>query len=147
MKGCCISKLFYNFYPAIEKRTSMEKERMNRLNKATGGKAPYKINDVGFRLILIPFFGIAIPLVTRMINGHNLSNWEIKLSFLYTIFIAFIIWEGNRFLLFSLRSYFDWISKPLRKIAVLILSIIFYTVPVSVLLLVGWYKLFAKTPV
>src|SRR5437868_9359145 len=103
MKGCCISKLFYNFYTTIEMRTSMEKEGMNMLNQGTGGKTPHKINDVGFRVILIPFFGIAIPLVTRMINGHNLTNWEIKLSFLYTILIALIIWEGNRFLLFSLR--------------------------------------------
>ena len=120
---------------------------MNIPNKTTGGKTAYKINDVGFRLILIPFFGIAIPLITGMINGKNFSNWEVKLSFLYTIFIALIIWEGNRFLLFSLRTYFDWISKPLRKIGVLILSIIFYTVPVAVLLLVGWYKLFSKDPV
>ncbi len=125
----------------------MEKERMNIPKKTTGGKTAFKINDVGFRLILIPFFGIAIPLVTRMINGHNFSNWQIKLSFLYTILIALIIWEGNRFLLFSLRTYFDWISKPLRKIAVLILSVIFYTVPVSVLLLVGWYKIFSSEPV
>ncbi len=115
--------------------------------KTTSGKTAYKINDIGFRLILIPFFGIAIPLATGMINGHNFSNWQIKLSFLYTILIAFIVWEGNRFLLFSLRSYFDWISKPLRKIAVLILSVIFYTVPVSILLLVGWYKLFSQDPV
>ncbi|MBL7742615.1 MAG: histidine kinase [Chitinophagaceae bacterium] len=81
-----------------------------------------------------------------MINTRNFSNWQIKLSFLYTILIAFIIWEGNRFLYLSLRSYFDWINKPVQKIAVLILSIIFYTVPVSVLLLVGWYKVFSEKP-
>jgi sensor histidine kinase YesM len=120
---------------------------MNIPKKTTGGKTALKINDIGFRLILIPFFGIAIPLITGMINGHNFSNWQVKLSFLYTIMIALIIWEGNRFLLFSLRSYFDWIRKPLRKIAVLILSVIFYTVPLSVLLLVGWYKLFSTEPV
>ena len=104
-----------------------------------------KINDIGFRVILIPFFGIAIPLITGMINGQNFSNWQIKLSFLYTIFIAFIIWEGNRYLLFSMRSYFDWYKKPVRKIIVLLFGISFYTVPVSVLLLVGWYRIFIKS--
>jgi len=138
-----LSKLFNNFYPAIEFRTKVEKERTNISKQATSQRPDLKINDIGFRLILIPFFGIAIPLVTGMINGHNFSNLQVKLSFLYTILIAFIIWEGNRFLLFSLRTYFDWIRKPLRKIGVLILSIIFYTVPVSVLLLVGWYKIFS----
>ena len=105
------------------------------------------MNDAGFRLILIPFFGIVIPLVTGMINKVNFSNWQVKLSFLYTIMIAFIIWEGNRYLHFSLRSYFDWINKPLQKIAILLLSITFYTVPVAVLLLVGWYNIFTDGPV
>src|SRR5947209_8328223 len=99
-------------------------------------------NDIGFRVILIPFFGIAIPVVSGMINGQNFSNWQVKISFLYTIFIAFAIWEGNRYLLFSMRSYVDWYKKPIRKIVILLFGISFYTLPVSVLLLIGWYHLF-----
>lgn len=124
--------------------TNMEKEGMNMQNGATGNKPHYKVNDVGFRLILIPFFGITIPLITGMINVSNFTNWMVKLSFLYTIVVAFIIWEGNRYLYFSLRSYFDWINKPVQKILVLIFSITFYTVPLSILLLVGWYRIFAN---
>lgn len=101
-----------------------------------------KLNDIGFRVILIPFFGIAIPLITRMVPQQALTNWQFKFSYLYTIFIAFIIWEGNRFLLFSLRSYFDWLNKPVKKILALLLSVSFYTIPLSVLLLVGWYYFF-----
>jgi LytS/YehU family sensor histidine kinase len=85
---------------------------------------------------------VVIPLVTGMINYQVLSLWQIKLSFLFTIGIAFLIWEGNRYLLFTLRSYFDWFNKPVRKIAVLVLAVSFYTIPVSALLLVIWYKLF-----
>ena len=103
-----------------------------------------KINDVGFRLILIPFFGIAIPLITKMNSQVSLSHWQLKLSFAYTILIAFLIWQGNRYLLFSLRSYFDWINKPIRKIIALILAISFYTIPISSTLLVGWYYIFAQ---
>ncbi|MEI9911320.1 MAG: histidine kinase [Bacteroidota bacterium] len=120
---------------------------MNIPKKPTGRNPEFRVNDIGFRLILIPFFGIIIPLITGMINGRNFSNWQVKLSFLYTIMIAMLIWEGNRYLHFSLRSYFDWINKPIQKIAVLVLSITFYTVPLSVLLLVGWYKLFSNQPV
>lgn len=104
-----------------------------------------RLNDIGFRVILIPFFGIAIPLITGMVNGQNFSNWQVKISFLYTIFIAFVVWEGNRYLLFSLRSYFDWYRKPVRKILVLLFAISFYTLPVSILLLTGWYHIFLKT--
>lgn len=103
-----------------------------------------KVNDIGFRLILIPFFGILIPIVTGLIDNSSYSLWQTKLSYLYTIGIAFIIWHGNRFLLFTLRTYFDWFNKPVRKIVSLVLAISFYTIPVSVLLLVGWYHLFAE---
>src|SRR5450432_4884746 len=99
-------------------------------------------NDIGFRVILIPFFGIAIPVISGMVNVQNFSNWQIKLSFLYTIFIAFIIWEGNRYLLFSMRSYFNWYKKPVRKIIALLFGISFYTFPVGFLLLTGWYHIF-----
>ena len=105
------------------------------------------IDDIGFRLILVPAFGILIPLMTGMVNRYNFSNWEIKLSFLYTIGIAAIIWQGNRYLHFSMRSYFDWHNKPVRKVLVMLFSIVFYTIPVSVLLHVGWYNLFGKGPV
>jgi sensor histidine kinase YesM len=120
---------------------------MNIAKEPTSRNGGYKVNDIGFRLILIPFFGIAIPIITGMINRMNFTAWQVKFSFLYTIMIAFVIWHGNRYLHFSLRSYFDWINKPLQKITVLILSILFYTVPVSVLLLVGWYNIFSPGPV
>jgi sensor histidine kinase YesM len=82
--------------------------------------------------------------VTGMINSYNFSNWQIKLSFLYTISIAAIVWQGNRYLHFSMRSYFDWHNKPIQKILVLLFSIAFYTIPVSILLLVGWYNIFGN---
>lgn len=103
-----------------------------------------KLNDIGFRVILIPFFGIAIPLITGMIDYGSFTLWKSKFSFLYTIGIAFVIWQGNRYLLFTLRSYFDWFNKPIRKIVALLLAVSFYTIPVSALLLTGWYHVFAK---
>lgn len=103
---------------------------------------PGQINDIGFRVILIPFCGIAIPLLTRMVPHQELSLLQIKFSYLYTIGIAFIVWQGNRYLLFTLRSYFNWFNHPMRKIGALLLVIPFYTIPISVLLLTGWYHLF-----
>jgi sensor histidine kinase YesM len=102
------------------------------------------VNDIGFRLILIPFFGIAIPLATSMVDHSTFPLWKIKLSYAYTIGIAFVIWEGNRYLLFTLRDYFNWFNRPIKKILALLFGISFYTIPVSALLLVGWYHLFQK---
>jgi len=117
---------------------------MNTMKQPTKDPAlAYRVNDIGFRLILIPVFGIAIPLITGMINLSNFNHWQLKLSFLYTIAIAFFVWEGNRYLHFSLRSYFDWHDRPVKKILAMLFTIFFYTIPVTVLLLVGWYKIFA----
>ena len=101
-----------------------------------------KINDIGIRVVLVPLFGISIPLITKMVPHEEFTNWQVKFSYLYTIGIAFIIYEGTRFLHFTLRSYFDWFNKPARKIIALLVTIPFYCVPVSVLLLVGWYNIF-----
>ena len=44
--------------------------------------------------------------------------------------------------MFSLRSYFDWFNRPVRKIIALLLAVSFFTIPVCVVLLMGWYQLF-----
>ncbi|NML19945.1 histidine kinase [Pseudoflavitalea sp. G-6-1-2] len=101
-----------------------------------------RVNDIGFRLVLVPFFGILIPLIANLVDHTKFTHWQIKLSYLYTIGLSLLIWEGNRYLLFTLRSYFNWFNKPLRKVIVLILAASFFTIPVSVLLLITWYQIF-----
>src|SRR4051812_5499215 len=110
---------------------------MKQEKNTTNQTGKLQLNDVGFRLVLIPFFGVAIPLLTHMIKADQLSHWELKLAYGYTILIAFIIWQGNRYLLFSLRSYFDWFNKPIRKIIALIFAVSFFTIPVSSVMLIG----------
>lgn len=101
-----------------------------------------QLNDIGFRLVFIPFFGISIPLLTHMIKSSDFNHWELKLAYGYTISLAFIIWQGNRYLLFSLRSYFNWFNKPIRKIVALLIAVSFFTIPISSVMLIGWYHLF-----
>jgi hypothetical protein len=64
---------------------------MNIKKPDTSKKNDSYVNDIGFRLILVPAFGIIIPLVTGMINAYNFSNWQVKLSFLYNIGISAVI--------------------------------------------------------
>lgn len=145
LKGVYISNLFTNFYRPNKHGIKLENKPINPAPAPTNTAGEQqKLNDIGFRLILIPFFGIAIPLVTGIARGIALNHWQVKLSFLYTIGIAFIIWEGNRYLLFTLRSYFNWHNKPVKKIIALVLAISFYTVPVSLLLVTGWYHIFSN---
>ena len=106
-----------------------------------------QINDIGFRLVLIPFFGIAIPVFTHMMKDSGFNHWVLILAYGYTILIAYVIWEGNRYLLFSLRNHFNWFKKPVRKIIALLIAVSFFTIPVSYAMLIGWYKLFKNAQV
>ncbi|MFT3682043.1 MAG: histidine kinase [Ferruginibacter sp.] len=100
-----------------------------------------RLDDIGIRVLLVPAFGIAIPLIVNLVPHDQFGSWKLKFSYLFTILIAWIIYEGSRILHFSLRSYFDW-KAPLKKILALLLVLPFYCVPVSIILLVCWYKIF-----
>ncbi len=101
-----------------------------------------RIDDTRFRLVLIPAFGIIIPLLTGMMHFSGMHPYMMASAFLYTIMIAFVIWQGNRYFLFTLRDYFDWFNNPVKRIIALLIAICFYTVPVSIVLHIGWYHLF-----
>ena len=117
----------------------MEKMQINPNILPTKQTAKEKLNDIGFRVILIPFFGIVIPVITGMIDNNIYKLWQLKLGYLYTIAIAFVIWEGNRYLLFTLRAYFDWFNKPVRKILAL-LFVITLIILICVLFIVHVYE-------
>lgn len=103
-----------------------------------------KLNDIAFRLIAIPACGIAIPILSNMVNPSTFPHEKLKLAMLGTIGIAAIIFHGNKYLHSTLRSYFDWYQKPYHKIFAMILAIPFFTIPVCVVLLVVWYHVFGQ---
>ncbi len=124
----------------------MEKWTINTFSSATKPRPVTPVNDRWFRFIVIPILGVCIPVVSGMIRDVDLSVKVNRLSFVYTTMIAFVVWQGNRYLHFSLRSYFDWYRKPVHKIVAMLLTICFYTIPLSILMLLGWYQLFVPGP-
>lgn len=98
-----------------------------------------EFNDRWIRLFFIPFFGLVIPNATGMIDNGRYEWWELCVNYSYFIFISFSIWQGNRYLLFRLRPRFSWLNQPLRKVTALIVSNVFYTIPISIGLSVLWY--------
>lgn len=99
-----------------------------------------ELNDRTIRIIMIPFFGVVIPNITGMIDNSLYGGWQLVFSYLYFIFISFAIWHGNRYLLFRLRNRFSWLSQPMYKVLGLVVSNIFYTIPICVGLMTLWYQ-------
>jgi sensor histidine kinase YesM len=99
-----------------------------------------KLNDMTMRLIGIPFFGIAIPLLTGLFGDLSFRDPLYWGGFIYFIGLAFLIWQGNRYLMFRTRKRFTWFDKPIEKLVLLFMNNIFYTTPLTIAWLCMWYN-------
>jgi sensor histidine kinase YesM len=124
--------------------TEAEKNVTEPENIATH-KHNVKLDDLTFRLIGIPFFGIFIPLTTSLFGNLTYRDLGYWLGYIYFITLAALIWQGNRFLLFRTRQRFTWFDRPIEKLILLVINNIFYTTPLTVAWLCLWYQ-FAGFP-
>jgi sensor histidine kinase YesM len=92
------------------------------------------------RLIGIPFFGISIPNITGLFGDLGVNDTAYWAGYGYFIVLAFLIWQGNRYLLFRTRKRFTWFDKPIEKLILLFMNNIFFTAPVTVAWLCVWYR-------
>jgi len=105
----------------------------------TSHEPPVKLDDVTIRLIGIPFFGIAIPNFTGIFGTLDFRDGAYWLGYVYFITLAALIWHGNRYLLFRTRKRFTWFDRPIEKLILLFVNNIFYTTPLTIAWLCGWY--------
>jgi len=98
------------------------------------------LRDAGIRMLLIPAFGIAIPNLVGYFGPYGPASALYWAGLAWAMLISFAIWHGNRFFLLRQRRYYDWFQHPVRKLCVLLFANVFYTAPVSVLMLLGWYR-------
>jgi hypothetical protein len=61
--------------------------------------------------------------------------------------LAWSIWHANRWLLFKQRGHVGWFGQAVLKIIVLLASVAFGTVPITVLALTAWYRYAAFGPI
>ncbi len=106
-----------------------------------------KIDDRLIRLIGIPGFGITIPNFTGLFGTLDYSDGMYWFGYAYFIFIAYCIWQGNRWLLFKQRENMNWFSNPVRKLTMLVAANIFYTAPLTIGLIAGWYLISRISPI
>ena len=106
-----------------------------------------QLNDRMIRLIGVPAFGIIIPNVTGLfgdLTTHDTIYW---FGYAFFILLAFLIWQGNRYLLFRTRKRFTWFDKPIEKLILLLINNIFYTSPLTVAWLCVWYRVAGFTDI
>ncbi|HEY0655209.1 MAG TPA: histidine kinase [Chryseosolibacter sp.] len=103
--------------------------------------ADVKLNDNLIRLLGIPFFGLVIPNVSGLFGTLSFRDPIYWFGYVYFVLLAYLIWQGNRYLLFRTRKRFTWFDKPIEKLILLLINNIFYTSPLTVAWLCMWYNL------
>lgn len=116
------------------------KERLTALEKNR------TINDKPVKLLAIPLLGILIPNLTGIITHARYSTGEIIGSYLFFIFVSFVVWEGNVQLMRMIKRKYKWGHRSYYKtILALFVSNALYSGTSSVLLLLLWLFLSRET--
>jgi sensor histidine kinase YesM len=104
------------------------------------------LNDRTVKLLCIPAMGILIPNVTGLIANRKYNFAELVVSYVYFIFIAFIVWEGNVRLMYFIKKKFAWQNGQYYKIiASLFFANIVYSGLVSASMLYLWKQYSKET--
>src|SRR5690606_17327088 len=96
------------------------------------------VDDRLVRIIGIPFFGIVIPAATGLVSFND-SFSDLLWPTVYFILMAFLIWQGNRWLLFRFYPVVFETNSKLQKYLLMIGLNIFYSGPISIFMLWLWY--------
>jgi sensor histidine kinase YesM len=85
--------------------------------------------------------GIALPLLSGLVDYHNYSVIEILGSCLYFFFIAFFISSGSVWIINTIRSNFKINTNPAEKIFYYSILCFLLSSLITAFLLVGWLKI------
>lgn len=119
----------------------------NFTDQLTSNNTTHFKNEWVFRLFATPFFAFFVPYITPLINLENETPGSFIKNFVYFILIVHILWTGNRWIVFNLRKYSNWIRRPIIK-SVTILSIhLVFSFVIAFLLHYLWNKFIAFNPV
>ena len=90
------------------------------------------VHDRWMRAIGLLLLGIVIPrfaLLFDKLAWHDANYWFGTAWFL---FMAVVIWEGNRALALQLRPHLDWLVQPFWKLAIFAAATLVCTVPLTI---------------
>lgn len=106
---------------------------------------PMIVDDCRARLIGIPAFGVAIPLVFDLYGTRSARDGLVWIGALVFLALSAAIWQGNRWLLLRSRGTMDWLERPARRLLVLVGGIVLYTAPLTIAVMLGWQHLSGVT--
>ena len=128
--------------PPAARRKGPEPENRGPKPVSAAPKLPghLVLNDLRIRLAGIPFFGIVIPNLTGLFGPIGPRSALYWIGYVWFVLLSGLIWQGNRYFMIQQRRYYDWFDHPWRKVTLLLFANVFYTAPLTLLMLAAWYR-------
>lgn len=91
------------------------------------------------RAVGIVALGILVPNLTGFLDNISPTTALYWLGYEYSSGISLAVWLGNRFIWLQERKLRRYVPSHILKPGLFIAATLFYTVPITVLLCVGWF--------
>lgn len=98
-----------------------------------------ELRDGVVRVIGITLLGVAIPHLTGTLGGLGWDSPWLWAGQLWFLLLSFVVWQGNRLLILQLRRRLDWVTRPVRKLVILIVGTLAYSLTLTVVAMVVWF--------
>jgi Histidine kinase len=103
-----------------------------------------RLRDTMLRAVGIPLLGLTVPRLAGTLGELTPADamyWAGTVAF---IGLSFVLWMGNRALLYHLRTRLEWVERPLAKLALILGATTAYSLVVSTATLALWFAVDAR---
>ncbi len=107
---------------------------LNRLSR----HATTVVSGLG-RTVGIVCLGVLVPNLTGLLGTITSDTALYWLGYEYCIGISFVVWQGNRLIWLQERKLRRRFPSPILKPILLVLANLLFTLPITVLLCLGWF--------
>jgi hypothetical protein len=98
-----------------------------------------RLRDAAIRCVGIPLFGLAIPRFTGVFEHLTPREPPYWIGTGWFLALSFVLWMGNRAILYRLRERDSWLDRPWRKASLLLASTAAYSSVTAFFGMLLWY--------
>ncbi|NIJ54733.1 sensor histidine kinase [Dyadobacter arcticus] len=96
-------------------------------------ESKYQLNDLKLRLVGIPFFSFAIPMIVHFEDFGEMNNTYFA-AVVISFFTTLALWEGNRYIIVSMRRLFPKYSETTKRLLLESVMALIYTLAATFIL-------------
>ncbi len=100
-----------------------------------------QLGDQRIRWSLGPPLGLIVAYTAGLLDNFNWHQPVYWAGVIYFAMVSLLLWKGNVVIWFWLRGRPDWTVNARRRLLLIVVAVLGFTVPTSILLFTLWYSL------